>query len=524
MNQFGGTKIVIKDADGTPKLVYKLENETLIDIFKHIVSVEAYYDSVCSVILKITIPEEITPFRSDVFDETGELLNASNYMDPTTGKKLTQHILKCLVIQEDNTPRIKYKIRRQNKVCVFSEEFHEEFDAQAHIYKSTIASGGSPVCPDVSAWMTLSFDEFKQIFTTIPEFILNALTGIPAPAVNIGIILMEAIPDIYDNLGNLYDEMGKNIHMNRLFTELSKQCLAIIAIIVYRAGIFPLDAHLNNWMYITDENWNAIHEVDQLRLKLFRVKAIDFDLILFRNNLEKIKTITQNYFEYLPESIKRLQITQFAKLMDVDNPERISTSEQAGSIMRDKINNLNHLISRNQDGRVFFSNANEDLDSYQHIHSILVLSALLDAFFNTNMSITKGKFFKDAKVFQMRFLYRALFGSNFNTISTILDNVNVNIHEYYKSSSADEIRRNISIYQDIQRCINEHLYSETRGVFPHSLEAVSEVVHDPWKFWEKRYPTMPILKSIHGSGKTRKTKKSRKTRKRMRHTNHKNKQ
>jgi hypothetical protein len=124
----------------------------------------------------------------------------------------------------------------------------------------------------------------------------------------------------------------------------------------------------------------------------------------------------------------------------------------------------------------------------------------------------------------MRFLYRALFGSNFNTISTILDNVNVNIHEYYKSSSADEIRRNISIYQDIQRCINEHLYSETRGVFPHSLEAVSEVVHDPWKFWEKRYPTMPILKSIHGSGKTRKTKKSRKTRKRMRHTNHKNKQ
>ena len=86
MTLYGGTKIIIKDADGIDKVVSKLENkEQFMDIFQNMISVELLsFSTAQSIVLKITIPEENTPFRSDVFDESGNLLNANNYMKPNT--------------------------------------------------------------------------------------------------------------------------------------------------------------------------------------------------------------------------------------------------------------------------------------------------------------------------------------------------------------------------------------------------------------------------------------------------------
>lgn len=522
----GGAKIIIKDADGTDEVLSKVDEHQIMSIFKMRKSIEVVsHSSLCSLILKITIPEDASiSIRSDVFDETGELLNASNYMHANNGKILKQCILKCFVIQEDDAPRIKYKINDTSKIGVFSKEMREEFDTQAHIYSSTMAYGGSPVCPDVSGLTTMPYDDFKTLFHDLPDFILQALNKIPE-SFRIGIILMEAIPDIYENLGTLYDNMqkgddvneadtgtiekfGTNVRkpMNNLFIEFSKQCLAILIIIVYRAGIFPLDAHLNNWMYITEEHWNAFPPAVQARLKLFRLKSFDFDLTFRRNDhasLQEMKTMTDDFFALFSP----IQTRQFATLMDVNYPELIPT-DQAGTILVDKINSLNHLITANQGVDILLQH---NYTSYQHIHTILVLGALLDMIRNTNENMVYNRlpYAKAGNSVAMRFLYRALFGRHFYKLSNMLSNVNINLHKYNKSLTPAERAHNILIYQSIQSCIHEYTHTETRGVFPHTPEPIL-AGPDPWRLWTSKGGSRKKCKQ-RNQRKSRKTKSRRKS-------------
>ena len=511
MTLYGGTKIIIKDADGIDKVVSKLENkEQFMDIFQNMISVELLsFSTAQSIVLKITIPEENTPFRSDVFDESGNLLNANNYMKPNTGKKITHHILKCMVVQKDG-PRILYSINSEKKNAVYEKELHNEFDAQAYIYTSTMAYGGNPVCPDVSALITLRVDEFKRIFfddRDMPDFIIEKLMQINSVNnILIGIILMEEIPNIYDNLGNLYDNMIENpddIISSELTMKMCIQSLAIVTLIVYRAGIFLLDGHLDNWLYITKNNWSAITIDDQRDLNLFRVKTFDFDSILFRKgdiNLDEIKAITQNYFDHIPDYLKKTQKTQFVNLMDVNTPNYFTTAESVAYLMRDKINSLNFLINRHQDGHILFLRTDKDQEidkDIKLIHKIIVLNALIDAIYNTNYAIMykeSGARYEKAKAFQMKFLYKVPLGNNFSNITTILEKVNINLDIYLNSLLPNDREHTIAVYRDIQSYISEYLNTDHRGIFPNPLkdELMPDIVvkYDPLKFWLSKYPKM----------------------------------
>ena len=99
--QYGGMKIIIKDKKGQDVVVRKLTSKKeFVSIFSNNIAIDIIsVDSLTGFILRITLPEDATPFRSDIFNEVGELMTAEEHKQPTTGRLVTEHILKCCIIK-----------------------------------------------------------------------------------------------------------------------------------------------------------------------------------------------------------------------------------------------------------------------------------------------------------------------------------------------------------------------------------------------------------------------------------------
>ena len=140
----GGMKIVTKNSKGEEVTTRKIANtRDFIDIFSTAISVDIVsVDSLTGFILRITLPVENTPFRSDVFNERGELMNADEYQLPSTGQLVTQHILKCCIVQPQKEPRVtEYTAGRGKSTCTKSD-LRAEYNAQSDIYTATMAYAG----------------------------------------------------------------------------------------------------------------------------------------------------------------------------------------------------------------------------------------------------------------------------------------------------------------------------------------------------------------------------------------------
>jgi hypothetical protein len=92
--QSGGMKVIIKNSSGEDEVVRKISNiRQFISIFSNTIEIDIIsVDSLTGFILRITLPEDATPFRSDIFNEAGELMTAEEHKQPTTGRFVTEHI------------------------------------------------------------------------------------------------------------------------------------------------------------------------------------------------------------------------------------------------------------------------------------------------------------------------------------------------------------------------------------------------------------------------------------------------
>ena len=100
VTQSGGMKILVKNERGEDVVVRKIvDMRQFISIFSNTIHIDILsVDSLTGFILRITLHEDATPFRSDLFSESGELMTAEEHKQPTTGRHVTQHILKCCII------------------------------------------------------------------------------------------------------------------------------------------------------------------------------------------------------------------------------------------------------------------------------------------------------------------------------------------------------------------------------------------------------------------------------------------
>lgn len=526
--QYGGMKIIFKNSSGEDEVVRKITSmRQFISIFANTIDIDIIsVDSLTGFILRITLPEDATPFRSDIFNEAGELMTAEEHKQPTTGRHVTQHILKCCIIQPYKEPQIvEYTPGRRKGTCK-KEEFINEYKAQSIVYDTTMAYGGMPVCPDVYACLEFNLLEFREVFfpdslspghAGLPsigtdvfkdnlvfqyllrqmEAVLLPVAGQPAFERKVGIIIMESIPSSYSPLMNLYNSLPppsvplsiytSNPVLGRrkqLFEQITERALVICVIMFYRSGFIPLDAHMGNWMYDTSQRFDQ-----------FKVRAIDFGRFFFRKGEKNIKQIRKVITLYVRQfggigaSLANM-LNSFAILLNVE-PSKITTALEAGDQVGESFMDLNKIIKRNQNGSILWNPQNAmnqypivvtpatathpeqtmEIDSCMIIiHSILFLIAVVDSCYNSIC-------LRNHHFCQLRNIFSVLFGIKCNNLTEIIRHgVSINLEDYLNSMpDYNERIHTIQTYERIRDYIRGYLrVSDERGLFEDAyLEEIS---------------------------------------------------
>lgn len=522
--QTGGMKIIVKNDRGEDTTIQRIKDkQDFISIFSNTMRVEIVsVDSLTGFILRIILPVDATPFRSDIFNERGELMNADEYQLPNTGQFVTEHILKCSIVQHDPSKRVeKFNSTIKKGTCT-SKELTKEYTAQSLVYDATMAYGGMPVCPDAYAIMEFNLKEFREIF--FPDTLSPSHVGLPPITTNIfrenavfryllkqmeldssrsvGIIVMESLPSSYQTVKSLYSTfyrisspraMSPTLLQNKmLFNEMTERVLSICVVIFYRMGYIPLDAHLGNWMYDTTQS-----------LEQFKIRAIDFGKVISFRTKEGITNImnyVRTYIRVLSNNdvtYKNLIIKRFARILNIPL-SKMSTAELSGTMIGEIFLKLVKLIRRNMNGHLLwhptgatFQVVTKDATSRLPeetmevdscmilIHKILFLIALVDGCFN---SIT----YTDHHFCQLRDVFSYVFGLKCNNLQSMLENnVYIDLVSYLTSMSNYSKRiEAIQSYARIRDYIGNYLHvSPERGLFP-----------DP--FYEDASPNTPDNPSL----------------------------
>ena len=522
--QKGGMKLVVKNDRGEDISIREVRDLLeFINIFSNTIHVHnVSVNSLTGFILRITLPHDATPFRSDIFNERGELMNADEYQLPNTGRLVTQHILKCCIIQPHKEPRIADFTAGRHKGTCTSRQFVNEYNDQSDIYNATMAYGGMPVCPDVYAVMELNLTQFREIFfpDTLPP---GHVSSLPAMGTNVfkenrvfryllaqleaplppsferkvGIMLMESLPPSYAPLMDLHATFPTAANpaaisasaifteRKRLFDDMTYRSLAICIIIFYRIGYIPLDAHLGNWMYDTTQSVNQ-----------FKVQAIDFGRVISHTeyvSVEAIRNYIRSYIRlYNNPAEKALVISGLARLLGIDR-STVGSAEMCGTKVGEIVVALNKLIRRNQNGSILWNPTGRrfavvtrpaapgypeqtlEVDSCMIlIHRIIFLIALIDGCFNSCM-------IRNHHFCQLRDLFSSLFGIKCNNLNSMIgDRVYIDFVSYLRAIPTDRERiRTIYAYRRIRDNIGEYLrVTPQRGLF-----------HDP--FYEDPSPDTP---------------------------------
>ena len=517
--QQGGMKLVVKNDKGQDISIRKVRDiKEFISIFSNTIHVqEVAVNSVSAFILRITLPVDTTPFRSDIFDDRGRLMNVAEYRMPNTGQVVTQHILKCFIIQPNPLPRIAPFTAGRNKGTATKQELIQEYNSQYKIYNGSMAYGGMPVCPDVYALMELNVTQFREIFFSdnlplppgsirsfpsiqsnlfkqnkVFKYLLEQLEA-PLPLINgkrpeferkVGFILMESLSPSYEPLTSLYETFSSALSKGMitrpvfakrklLFDEMTYRALAICILVFYRIGYIPLDAHMGNWMY------DPTQVIEQ-----FKLRAIDFGRVLQYTGVDGINHI-QHYVRsyirlYENPSEKRRIIAELAKLLGID-PSTINTAEMSGTVVGEIFKDLAKLIRHNQNGSILwntdgstftivthpsglgFSEQTMEVDSCMIlIHKIIFLIALVDGCFNSST-------YRNHHFCQLRDLFSSLFVGKCNNLRSMIDHsVYIDFVSYLNAMpDYTERIRTIETYGRIRDYIGNYLrVSPERGLFP----------------------------------------------------------
>ena len=520
--QTGGMKIIVKNDRGRDTTIRKIKDKRdFISIFSNTVRVEVVsVDSLTGFILRITLPADSTPFRSDIFNESGELMNADEYQLPNTGQIVTEHILKFSIVQADSRNRVEKFNSVVRKGTCTSNELTREYTAQSYLYDATMAYGGMPVCPDAYAIMEFNLAEFREIF--FPDTLSPRHVGLPPITTNIfrenavfryllrqmeldssrsvGIIVMESLPPSYQTVKSLYSTfykisspsaMSPALLQNKLlFNEMTERILSICVIVFYRTGCIPLDAHLGNWMYDTTQS-----------LEQFKIRAIDFGKVISFRGKQGIDTIMNYIRVYIrvlsnnSMTYKNLIIKKFARILNIPL-SKMHTAELCGTMIGEIFTKLIKTIRRNMNGHLLwhptgatFQVVTKDATSRSPaetmevdscmilIHKILFLISLVDGCFN---SIT----YDNHHFCQLRDSLSYVFGLKCNNLESMIgNNVYIDLVSYLTSMSNYSKRiEAIQSYARIRDYIGNYLHvSSERGLFPDPYyeDASPDTPHNP---------------------------------------------
>jgi hypothetical protein len=473
--QNGGMKIVINDTVSRENIT----EAQFVSIFQHTTNVEIVSTgSLTGFIIRATIPAEFSPFQSDIVDSSGNLLEASQYMHPTTGVTLTDIIFKLCIIQNKSFPDID-DYNSVHKGTSTLQELKDEYYTQRKVYDTSMSYAGIPICPDVIALLTFTKLNFLNLFTTpdsslYPIFGTNPVFEYLSTQLNkkdisvtrsVGLIIMESLPASYTPARTLEKSLT-SVAEKALLTEMVERILANYCILVFRSGIIPLDAHMRNWMF------DNTQQVGQ-----FKVKAIDFGRVLDRRTqLNKIKSITHIYLgKYGGGLLQQKLVKKFVRLLGHKTVDK-ETSIYGAEMMNQEMVALNRIIKYNQNGRILWQPDSStpitisdvqvmQIDSSMKlIHRIFILGALIDSF--NNYARFRKEYCQMSSIFNVLFRLRCT-----NPEDMIKWKLGVNLENYIDALTKPESKEyTIQSYMRIKEYIREYLEpTSLRGEFPDPL-------------------------------------------------------
>jgi len=476
MNKYqkGGIKLI---ADS--KVVNHFDHAALFtEILKKAVSIETLsVASLTGLLLRVNIPEDRTPFRSDVVDEQNRPLHSNTYLLPDTGIKVTQLVLKCCIIQELNSRILElddYQSKYRKKPAKLSE-LVREFKTQRLAYSQTLKLGGSPVCPDAIAFIRLSSAEFQRLFfkpddempdiyanNAVFRYIRDQLVDYPNVRA-VSLTLMESIAPTYEPLSVFVSNIKKMPAEEQqdqlpVFHDIALRVLAIYVVLFYFVGIIPLDGHLGNWMLLREGAWDALLPVEQSQMSPFRIRAIDFGLCYIRNKRDiDMNQTTKQYFQRFKDTL-HTRLQQFAQLLGYQD-DFIQTVEEAGDAFAEVMDQLNRAIDADPRGSILWDgntviHADLNIDeSMQIIHKILFLGMLTDSFYNTvRMNTVEHRF-------QMRTLFDAVYGGDCHTpVDMMNEQLGQDLHAYMANLMDDDQDQLHYSLSKIKKYVGDYLH------------------------------------------------------------------
>ena len=490
-SQSGGIKVVIgmgakstADASSAAPAEKPIEREVLtLEHFKQILDTAINLEvisssSLNSFVIKIQLEGDNTFFKSDMVGDDGKKLDFIEIMDSTSGRAVTEVIIKICIIGHGLHPRdYVFNQKTIDKRAIDKAEFLNEYETQRYLYSAMMSMSGSPFCPDAfgrlevrsQANISALFDNIRgrihqnNEFNTIFTYLIRLITS---GNHYLGLIMMESVPGNYELFTNYLPQHP--LHNPKTLENLLEIVYAINILTIYRGKIFLLDAHPNNWL------------CDHLLPDLSKVKAIDFGRVYRIHNevatsrfLNNVKDNVVKYFQRIscvnPQTMNKI-MSDFFIMMCITYEERariLSRDQQsqftaAANLLTSSIEEVIETFR----GNIFFSKPFSELTTEERgisiytIHRLLLTLSLVDGFFN-DTKFVEG----ETRRSQQYESYKKLYETNYSTPDTIIESgILIDLRVMNKHPKYDTLTKTYErIYNFVYEYCKDRFFPDIRG-------------------------------------------------------------
>jgi hypothetical protein len=381
--------------------------------------------SLNSFVFRLHLDPSQNLFRSDTLDTKKSFfsrqptpLSSAKVENETDGIPIHEIIIKiCLIGTPSNRTRLDC-FKGRDKAWIEINQLVNEYNTQRYLYSSMMSISGNPFCPDAFGLVTIPSPDITNprtlinMFRIVPniqsmlqsdtdlQLVNDYLNKYADRGFQLGVILMESIPSSFKPI-HYYSLIDQPHYNKNIYKKLCEGIGAINILSIYRGKMFHLDAHPGNWL--CNPKASMVQQIKEIDFG--RVYRIDNDAnlrhliqdtkqnieIYVKNILQRNEYIQKEFINkfYILLGIKDEQLARFSSEQNLD-----VKINYAQTLFEREIYSLIQLFRTND----YFTqpyismNADERRMNIKMIHRLILISALIDSFYNcANYAVTQGQ-------------------------------------------------------------------------------------------------------------------------------------
>ena len=354
-------------------------------------------------------------FRSDTLDTKKKFLSkqhkslSSLQLDnEEDGLPIHEIIIKICIIGLPTQKLTLDCFNGADKDWISVDELVNEYSTQRYLYSSMMSISGNPFCPDAFGLVMIDPHQVTNpitpinIFRAVPNIqsILQSdpelnqvneyLNKYSSMGLRIGVIIMESIPPSYNPIYR-FSLRAQPDYNKQTYKKLCEGIAAINILSIYRGKMFHLDAHPGNWLcnpklsllqQIKEIDFGRVYRIDShANLQRFIHDMKQNIERYIKNNIrfndDDKKDFTNRF--YLLFGLKDEQLAQYFSEQNLDT--KIANAKNLFGL--EITNTINFFRTNEYFSKPYISmNHEERKMNIKMIHRLILLSALVDSFYN----------------------------------------------------------------------------------------------------------------------------------------------